>query len=168
MKMNTVSKYIIIVLFVTSVLLGINIIILNIQNDVLKERNTKLSEMAALRDAVISEMDKNIKALQQQVHQAELICNERLKARNDLLTFLSLEPAYNVSKNGIFFPQIPSLNIDMNFGSQTGAETCTAPVQQKNDKGGIYEVISKNKSDYAVNAINSYWVQFTQSSYNKK
>ena len=31
-----------------------------------------------------------------------------------------------------------------------------------------YEVVSKNKSDYAVNAINNYWVQFTLASDSKK
>lgn len=177
MNINVLSKYIILFLLAVIVVLSVLLAVYSAENKALQKANAVLKEQIALRDAAIGEMDKNIKALQQQVQQAEQICNERLKARNDLLTFLSLEPAYNVSKNGTFFPQTPSFTIDLHNGSQTGAETCTAPVQQKNidssaspqnDKGGIYEVISKNKSDYAVNAINSYWVQFTQSSYNKK
>lgn len=194
MNINVLSKYIILFLLAVIVVLSVLLAVYSAENKALQKANAVLKEQIALRDAAIGEMDKNIKALQQQVQQAEQICNERLKARNDLLTFLSLEPAYNVSKNGTFFPQTPSFTIDLHNGSQTGAETCTAPVQQKNKKNIDYspldsslfvstniqndtgqyakvmsdEVISKNKSDYAVNAINSYWVQFTQSSYNKK
>ncbi len=162
MNINVLSKYIILFLLSVLVVLSVLLAIYGAENKALQKANAVLKEQVALRDAAISEIDKNIASLQEQVKEAEQICNERLKARNDLLTFLSFEPAYNVSKKN------SSFNIDMHFGSQTGAEACTAPVQQKNDKGGIYEVISKNKSDYAVNAINSYWVQFTQSSYNKK
>ncbi len=171
MNINVLSKYIILFFLAVIVVLSVLLAVYSAENKALQKANAVLKEQVSLRDAAIGEMDKNIKALQQQVQQAEQICNEKLKARNDLLTFLSLEPAYDVSKKN------SSFNIDMNFGSQTGAEVCTALVQQKNidylaspqnDKGGIYEVISKNKSDYAVNAINSYWVQFTQSSYNKK
>lgn len=171
MNINALSKYIILFLLAVLVVLSVLLAIYGAENKALQKANAVLKEQVALRDAAISEIDKNIASLQEQVKEAEQICNERLKARNDLLTFLSFEPAYNVSKKN------SSFNIDMHFGSQTGAEACTAPVQQKNidysashqnDKGGIYEVISKNKSDYAVNAINSYWVQFTQSSYNKK
>ncbi len=176
MNINVLSKYIILFLLAVLVVLSVLLAIYGAENKALQKANAVLKEQIALRDAVISEIDKNIASLQEQVKEAEQICNERLKARNDLLTFLSLEPAYNVSKNGTFFPQTPS-EIDLHNGSQTGAETCTAPVQQKNidssaspqnDKGGIYEVISKNKSDYAVNAINSYWVQFTLAGDSKK
>lgn len=171
MNINALSKYIILFLLTVLVVLSVLLAIYGAENKALQKANAVLKEQIALRDAAIGEMDKNIKALQQQVQQAEQICNERLKARNDLLTFLSLEPAYNVSKE-----RTPSFNIKA-LGSKTGAETCTAPVQQKNidssaspqnDKGGIYEVISKNKSDYAVNAINSYWVQFTLAGDSKK
>ncbi len=188
MNINVLSKYIILFLFAVLVVLSVLLAVYSANNKALQKANAVLKEQIALRDAAIGEIDKNIKALQQQVQQAEQICNEKLKARNDLLTFLSLEPAYDVSKKN------SSFNIDMNFGSQTGAEVCTALVQQKNKKNIDYspldsslfvstniqndtgqyakvmsdEVISKNKSDYAVNAINSYWVQFTQSSYNKK
>ena len=159
--MNTVSKYIIIVLFVTSVLLGINIIILNIQNDDLKERNTRLSEMVALRDAVISEIDKNIANLQKQVKEAEQICNERLKARNDLLTFLSIEPNWKGNSEAVPLSTFPLLQGQIR-------QKCDSATLDLNNKVISDEIISKNKSDYAVNAINSYWVQFTQSSYSKK
>ena len=180
MNINVLSKYIILFLLAVLVVLSVLLAIYGAENKALQKANAVLKEQVVLRDTAINEIDKNIASLQEQVKEAEQICNERIKARNDLLTFLSIEPSYDVSKNGTFFPQLSSFTIDLHNGSQTGAETCTAPVQQKNkknidsspmalnDKVGLYEVISKNKSDYAVNAINSYWVQFTLASDSKK
>lgn len=182
MNILEMSKYIIIFLFAVLVVLAILLMFYSAQNKRLERENTRLTEMVELRDAAITEIDKNIAALQQQVLEAESICNERLKARENLLTFLSIEPAYDVGKNGTFFPQTPS-EINLHNGSKKGSVAPPATELKQNNnidsspsalndkvvnKVGVYEVISKNKSDYAVNAINNYWVQFTQSSDSKK
>ncbi len=160
MNITQLSKYIIIFLFTVLVVLSVLLSIYAAQNKQLMQENTRLTEMVELRDAAITEIDKNIAALQQQVLEAESICNERLKARENLLTFLSIEPAYDVGKNGTFFPQTPS-EINLHNGSKAGAENRTAPVQPR--------VISYEKSNIAINYINDYWSMFTaQSSDSKK
>lgn len=160
MNINELSKYIILFLFTVLIVLTVLLSIYAAQNKQLMQENTRLTEMVELRDAAITEIDKNIAALQQQVLEAESICNERLKARENLLTFLSIEPAYDVGKNGVFFPQTPSFNINT-LGSKAGAENRTAPVQPR--------VISYEKSNIAINYINDYWSMFTaQSSDSKK
>ena len=222
MNINSLSKYIIIFLFAVLVVLAILLMFYSAQNKRLERENVRLKEMVELRDAAITEIDKNIAALQQQVLEAESICNERLKARENLLTFLSIEPAYDVGKNGTFFPQLPACavsdssllgretgsrrwetlpsEINLHNGSKKGSVAPPATELTKNnidsspmglatfsdsvatrsgksvlaknarqsDMVGVYEVISKNKSDYAVNAINNYWVQFTQRGDSKK
>lgn len=186
MNINVLSKYIILFLFAVLIVLSVLLGIEKASNNTLTKENTRLTEMIKLRDAAISEIDKNIISLQKQVLEAESICNERLKSRENLLTFLSIEPAYDVGKNGAFFPQTPS-EINLHNGSKKGSvappatelkrlDSSVAPLSQndrsgqsQNNKVGIYEVISKNKSDYAVNAINDYWSMFTaQSSDSKK
>lgn len=152
MNIHALSKYIILFLFAVLVVLAILLMFYSAQNKRLERENTRLTEMVELRDAAITEIDKNIAALQQQVLEAESICNERLKARENLLTFLSIEPAYDVGKNGAFFPQTPS-EINLHNGSKAGAEDRTAPVQPK--------VISYEKSNIAINYINDYWSMFT-------
>lgn len=169
MNINALSKYIILFLFAVLVVLTILLMFYSAQNKRLERENVRLKEMVELRDAAITEIDKNIAALQQQVLEAESICDERLKARENLLTFLSIEPAYDVGKNGTFFPQTPSFNINA-LGSKKGSVAGGATELTKNnidsspmaqsDKVGVYEVISKNKSDYAVNSINSYISMF--------
>lgn len=160
MNITQLSKYIIIFLFAVLVVLTILLMFYSAQNKRLERENVRLKEMVELRDAAITEIDKNIAALQQQVLEAESICNERLKARENLLTFLSIEPAYDVGKNGTFFPQTPSFYINA-LGSKAGAENRTAPVQPR--------VISYEKSNIAINYINDYWSMFTaQSSDSKK
>ena len=184
MNINTLSKYIIIFLFAVLVVLAILLMFYSAQNKRLERENVRLKEMVELRDAAITEIDKNIASLQEQVKEAEQICNERLKAerlkaRENLLTFLSIEPAYDVGKNGTFFPQTPSFTINA-LGSKKGSVAPPATELKRldssvallplndnvgnvalNNKVGIYEVISKNKSDYAVNSINSYISMFT-------
>ena len=176
MNITQLSKYIILFLFVVLVVLSVLLGIEKASNNKLTKENARLTEMVVLRDAAISEIDKNIASLQEQVLKAESICNERLKARENLLTFLSMEPTYNVGKQ-----QTPS-EINLHNGSKKGSVAPFATELTKNNidsspmaqsdkvvnKVGVYEVISKNKSDYAVNAINNYWVQFTQSSDSKK
>ena len=160
MNINSVSKYIILFLFAVLVVLSVLLGIEKASNNTLTKENARLTEMVVLRDAAINEIDKNIASLQEQVLEAESICNERLKARENLLTFLSIEPAYNVGKNGAFFPQTPS-EINLHNGSKAGAEDRTAPVLPK--------VISYEKSNIAINYINNYWSMFTaQSSDSKK
>lgn len=160
MNITQLSKYIILFLFAVLIVLSVLLGIEKADNKRLTKENTRLTEMVALRDAAITEIDKNIAALQQQVLEAESICDERLKARENLLTFLSIEPAYDVGKNGTFFPQTPSFYINA-LGSKAGAENRTAPVQPR--------VISYEKSNIAINYINDYWSMFTaQSSDSKK
>lgn len=155
MNINSVSKYIILFLFAVLVVLSVLLGIEKASNNKLTKENARLTEMIKLRDAAISEIDKNIASLQEQVLKAESICNERLKARENLLTFLSIEPTYNVGKK-----QTPS-EINLHNGSKAGAEDRTAPVLPK--------VISYEKSNIAINYINNYWSMFTaQSSDSKK
>ena len=183
MNINALSKYVIIFLFTVLVVLSVLLSIYAAQNKQLMQENTRLTEMVELRDAAITEIDKNIAALQQQVLEAESICDERLEARENLLTFLSIEPAYDVGKNGTFFPQLPACAVSDSsllgletgsrrwetlpsfyinaLGSKAGAEDRTAPVQPR--------VISYEKSNIAINYINDYWSMFTaQSSDSKK
>ena len=160
MNINVLSKYIILFLFTMLVVLSVLLGIEKASNNTLTKENARLTEMVVLRDAAINEIDKNIASLQEQVLEAESICEERLKARENLLTFLSIEPTYNVGKNGAFFPQTPS-EINLHNGSKAGAEDRTAPVLPK--------VISYEKSNIAINYINNYWSMFTaQSSDSKK
>lgn len=197
MNINSLSKYIIIFLFAVLVVLTILLMFYSAQNKRLERENVRLKEMVELRDAAITEIDKNIESLQKQVLEAESICNERLKSRENLLTFLSIEPAYDVGKNGTFFPQLPACavsdssllgretgsrrwetlpsEINLHNGSKKGSVAPPATELKQNNnidsspsalndkvvnKVGVYEVISKNKSDYAVNSINSYISMF--------
>lgn len=145
MNINALSKYIILFLFAVLVVLSVLYMVQYAENTALQKANAVLKEQVALRDTAINEIDKNIKSLQQQVVEAELICNERLKARNDVVNFLHINPPH--------FAQ--------------GSSGVTTP--SANNKQVVeYEVISKNKSDYAVNAINNYWVQFTHTGNSKK
>lgn len=145
MNINALSKYIIIFLFAVLVVLSVLLAIMHTENKALNKANAVLKEQVALRDTAINEIDKNIAYLKKQVHEAESICEERLKARENLLTFLSIEPAYDVGKNGAFFPQLPS-EINLHNGSKAGAEDRTAPVLPK--------VISYEKSNIAIKSNN--------------
>lgn len=174
MNITQLSKYIILFLFTVLVVLSVLLGIEKASNNKLTKENARLTEMVVLRDAAISEIDKNIASLQEQVAEAESICNERLKARENLLTFLSMEPTYNVGKQ-----QTPS---NTNWVGNSKAvphpnrpllqgqvpQKCDSATLDLNNKVGVYEVVTKNKSDYAVNAINNYWVQFTHAGDSKK
>lgn len=152
MNINALSKYVIIFLFTVLVVLSVLLSIYAAQNKQLMQENTKLTEMVELRDAAITEIDKNIAALQQQVLEAESICNERLKARNDVLLLLKnkdspkqLQPA--ASKN---------IGQAKNNNGVTAAPLLT---------GGI---VDDEESIFIVDSINSYWMQFAQPSDGKK
>ena len=155
MSIASLSKYIISFLFAVLVVLSVLLAITQAENKTLQKTNAVLKEQLVLRDTAINEIDKNIASLQEQVLEAESICEERLKARENLLTFLSIEPTYNVGKK-----QTPS-EINLHNGSKAGAEDRTAPMLSK--------VISYEKSNIAINYINNYWSMFTaQSSDSKK
>lgn len=175
MNISEMSKYVIIFLFAVLVVLSVLLAIMHTENKALNKANAVLKEQVALRDTAINEIDKNIAYLKKQVHEAESICEERLKARENLLTFLSIEPTYNVGKK-----QTPS---NTNWVGNSKAvphpnrpllqgqvpQKCDSATLDLDNKVVSDEVISKNKSDYAVNSINSYWSMFTaQSSDSKK
>ena len=135
MSIASLSKYIISFLFAVLVVLSVLLAITQAENKTLQKTNAVLKEQLVLRDTAINEIDKN--------------------ARENLLTFLSIEPTYNVGKK-----QTPS-EINLHNGSKAGAEDRTAPVLPK--------VISYEKSNIAINYINNYWSMFTaQSSDSKK
>ena len=146
MNITQLSKYIIIFLFAVLVVLAILLMFYSAQNKRLERENVRLEEMVELRDAAISEIDKNIASLQKQVQQAESICNERLKARNDVLLLLKnkdspkqLQPA--ASKN---------IRQAKNNNGVTAAPLLT---------GGI---VDDEESIFIIDSINRYWMQFAQ------
>ena len=67
MNINAVSKYIILFLFAVLVVLSVLLGIEKASNNTLTKENARLTEMVVLRDAAISEIDKNIASLQEQV-----------------------------------------------------------------------------------------------------
>lgn len=150
MNITSLSKYLILFLFTVLLVLSIFLAIQSVENKALQKANAVLKEQIALRDTVINEIDKNIKSLQQQVADAEQICNERLKARNDVLLLLKnkdsparIEPAASLNKEQ----------------AKNGA--VSAPF---NTRG----IMDYEKSNIVIDSINSYWVQFTSTSNSKK
>ena len=146
MNITQLSKYIIIFLFAVLVVLAILLMFYSAQNKRLERENVRLEEMVELRDAAISEIDKNIASLQKQIARSESICNERLKARNDVLLLLKnkdspkqLQPA--ASKN---------IRQAKNNNGVTAAPLLT---------GGI---VNDEESIFIIDSINRYWMQFAQ------
>lgn len=148
MGISQLSKYMILFLFTVLVMLSVLLGIEKANNKKLLKENTRLSEMVKLRDAAITEIDKNIEALKQQVNEAESICNDKIKARDDLYVFLTKDAEPKLQNSSLIF---------------AGAGI-TSPYL----KGEKDEIVTKNKSDYAVNTINSYWMQFTHAGSGKK
>ncbi len=142
MNINVLNKYIILFLFAVLIVLSGLIGIYAADNKALQKANAVLKEQVALRDTAISEIDKNIYALKQQVIEAEQICDERLKARNDVLLLLK-----NKHSPSIIQPAA-SLNKER---AKNGA--LPAPFIS----GGI---IDDEKSNFAVDNINNYWGMF--------
>ena len=145
MNINVLSKYIILFLFTVLLVLSIFLAIQSAENKALQKANAVLKEQIALRDTAINEIDKNIKSLQQQVARSEQICNERLKARNDVLLLLKnkdsparIQPAASLNKEQ----------------AKNGA--VSAPF---NTRG----IMDYEKSNIVIDSINSYWVQFIKS-----
>ena len=60
MNISEMSKYVIIFLFTVLVVLSVLLSIYAAQNKQLMQENTRLTEMVELRDAAITEIDKNI------------------------------------------------------------------------------------------------------------
>lgn len=150
MNITSLSKYLILFLFTVLLVLSIFLAIQSAENKALQKANAVLKEQIALRDTAINEIDKNIKSLQLQVARSEQICNERLKARNDVLLLLknkdspaSIQPAASLNKEQ----------------AKNGA--VSAPF---NTRG----IMDYEKSNIVIDSINSYWVQFTSTSNSKK
>ena len=146
-----INKYIIVFLVGLLIVSSIFLVSFSIDNKRLIKENTQLEEMVALRDEAIKETDKNIKELIEQVAIADKTCNDRLKARDDLVVFI----------NGKEDTPIHTSSITSETLIATEGFTLQKEVKD--------EVISKNKSDYAVDAINEYCSMFfTKSSYSEK
>ena len=182
MNINALSKYIIIFLFTVLVVLSVLLAIMHTENKALNKANAVLKEQVALRDTAINEIDKNIASLQEQVLEAESICNERLKARENLLTFLSIEPGAE-DRTAPVLPKVISYeksNIAIKSNNWVGNSKAVphpnrpllqGQVPQKCDSATLElnnKVINYEKSSYAINSINSYWVQFTHTGDSKK
>lgn len=150
MSITSLSKYLILFLFTVLLVLSIFLAIQSAENKALQKANAVLKEQIALRDTAINEIDKNIKSLQLQVARSEQICNERLKARNDVLLLLknkdspaSIEPAASLNKEQ----------------AKNGA--VSAPF---NTRG----IMDYEKSNIVIDSINSYWVRYIAQSSNSK
>lgn len=133
MNINVLSKYIILFLFAVLVVLSVLLAVYSAENKALHKANAVLKEQVALRDAAINEIDKNIASLQQQVIEAENICNERIQARKDVVDLLHINPP--------------------NF-AQSSKGVSTPPAFYTG-------VIDDEKSNIAINHINKYWGMFT-------
>ena len=96
-------------------------------------------EQIVLRDASIAELEKNINALQLQVIETEKTCNLRIKAREDSF--------YILNKNRLSqhdcFAGVDTAKLSTPAGS----------IQNKVD----YDIVTKDKSNFAINSINNYW-----------
>lgn len=128
MDIKVLSKNIILFLISLAAALTILLYISSSQIERLTKANAALKEEIAMYEALQKESDVNIKALKAQVKETEKICLNRLKARADILHLTSCEKT-------------------------PGAVSAAAPGHTK----GANDVISKAKSDYAIDSINSYF-----------
>ncbi len=132
MSITSLSKYLILFLFAVLVVLSVLLAVYSAENKALQKANAVLKEQVVLRDAAINAIDKNIASLQQQVIEAENICNERIQARKDVMSILHINPPnFAQGSKGVSTP--PALN--------TG-------------------VIDDEKNNFAVDSINNYWGMF--------
>lgn len=197
MSITSLSKYLILFLFTVLLVLSIFLAIQSAENKALQKANAVLKEQIALRDTAINEIDKNIKSLQLQVAEAEQICNERLKARNDVLLLLknkdspaSIQPAASLNKEqannwkGLQTPVQPTFLFPSDLvGKRSSSLESTRPFQlprfqrqvtQKCDSASLEQglniggIMDYEKSNIVIDSINSYWVQFTSTSNSKK
>lgn len=170
-----ISKYIIALILAILVVLAILLAIMRTENKSLQRVNTLLKEQVAQRDTVIAEIDKNIAALKQQVLEADAICNERLKARSDVIWFLNkdspqhdIQPAASQKKeqaNSWKGLQSPAPFHLPRFQGQVTQKRGSASLEQGLN---MEEVIDDEKSIFAIDNINNYWVQFTRPSSSKE
>lgn len=197
MSITSLSKYLILFLFTVLLVLSIFLAIQSAENKALQKANAVLKEQIALRDTAINEIDKNIKSLQLQVAEAEQICNERLKARNDVLLLLKnkdspvrIEPAASLNKEqannwkGLQTSVQPTFLFPPDLvGKRSSSLESTRPFQlprfqgqvtQKCDSASLEQglniggIMDYEKSNIVIDSINSYWVQFTSTSNSKK
>lgn len=175
MNITSLSKYLILFLFTVLLVLSIFLAIQSAENKALQKANAVLKEQIALRDTAINEIDKNIKSLQLQVAEAEQICNERLKARNDVLLLLknkdspaSIQPAASLNKeqaNNWKGLQTPAPFQLPRFQGQVTQKCDSASLEQGLNIGGIMDY---EKSNIVIDSINSYWVRYIAQSSNSK
>lgn len=197
MSISALSKYIILFLFAVLVVLSILFAISSAENKALQKANAVLKEQIKLRDTAIAEIDKNIKSLQLQVAEAEQICNERLKARNDVLLLLKnkdspavIQPAASLNKEqannwkGLQSPVQPTFLFPSDLvGKRSSSLESTRPFQlprfqgqvtQKCDSASLEQglniggIMDYEKSNIVIDSINGYWVQFTSAGNSKK
>lgn len=196
MNINALSKYIISFLFAGLVVLSVLLAIYHAENKALNKANAVLKEQVALRDTAINEIDKNIKSLQQQVLEAEQICNERLKARNDVLMLLNkdspqtIQPATSIKKEqanswkGLQSPVQPTFLFPSDLvGKRSSSLESTRPFQLPRFQGQVTQkrgsasleqglniggIMDYEKSNIVIDSINSYWVRYIAQSSNSK
>lgn len=139
MNISALNKYIIIFLFAAIIIVSIMLIIFVQENKTLHKRVAIQQEQIVLRDASIAELEKNINALQLQVIETEKTCNLRIKAREDSF--------YILNKNRLSqhdcFAGVDTAKLSTPAGS----------IQNKVD----YDIVTKDKSNFAINSINNYW-----------
>lgn len=174
MNITSLSKYLILFLFTVLLVLSIFLAIQSAENKALQKANAVLKEQIALRDTAINEIDKNIKSLQLQVAEAEQICNERLKARNDVLLLLNKDSPQTIQSAASLkkeqanswkgLQSLAPFHLPR-FQGQVTQKSGSASLEQGLNIGGI---IDYEKSTFVIDNINSYWVQFAFTSSSKK
>lgn len=168
MNINVLSKYIILFLFAVLVVLSVLLVVYSAENKALQKANIVLKEQVLLREAAIKEIDKNIQSLQRQVIEAEQICDERLKARNDVLLLLKnkhspsiIQPAASLNKERVKnwvgnSEAVPHPNRPLLQG-QVPQKCDSASLELGLNQGGILDY---EKNNFAVDSINKYWGMF--------
>lgn len=146
MGITSLSKYFIVFLFAVLVIISVLFAMTITENKALNKANAVLQKEIVLKNAVINDTDKNITELKKQVSEAESICEERIKARNDVLLLLK-----NKDSPELLQPAA-SKNIEQakNNNGVTAAPLLT---------GGI---VDDEESIFIIDSINSYWMQFAQ------
>lgn len=197
MSITSLSKYLILFLFTVLLVLSIFLAIQSAENKALQKANAVLKEQIALRDTAINEVDKNIKSLQLQVAEAEQICNDRIKSRNDVLLLLKnkdsparIQPAASLNKEqannwkGLQSPVQPTFLFPSDLvGKRSSSLEGTRPFQlprfqgqvtQKCDSASLEQglniggIMDYEKSNIVIDSINSYWMRYIAQSSNSK
>ena len=139
MNISALSKYIIIFLFSAIIIVSIMLISFIKENKVLHKQVAIQQEQIVLRDASIAELEKNINALQLQVMETEKACNLRIKAREDSFFILNN-------------------NRPFQYDCFAGVDTAELPTPAGSIQNKVYyDIVTKDKSNFAINSINNYW-----------